>query len=368
MSNYYPKDDNAILEINLKALSSNFKKLKSNLNKNIECAATVKANAYGIGDKAVIQSLIKSGCKTYFVAHLSEAIRIREYSKKINVYCYHGISIKNYKEHLKYNIIPIANTLQQVLMINSLNIKNKFNKNIAIHFDTGMSRLGLDANETEWLINNKDKISSIKVELIMSHLACADQPRNPMNNKQLKKFTRIRKEFKKSKASLANSAGILLNKKYHFDLVRPGIALYGGNPFINKNIKLSNVVNLKAKIIQIRKIQKGDTVGYGATFKAKKDMLIGTIAAGYADGINRKFSNNMSVFFDGKPLKVLGRISMDLITIDLSPIPKIKLSKKINYVDILNKTNNINNISKIIDTISYEILTSLGSRYKIKYI
>ena len=214
MSNYYPKDDNAILEINLKALSSNFKVLKKKLNKNIECAATVKANAYGIGDKAVIKNLIKSGCRSYFVAHLSEAVRLREYSKKIKVYCYHGIGIKNYREFLKYNIIPIANTLQQVLMVNALNLKNKFNKDIAIHFDTGMSRLGLDTNETEWLIKNKDKISAIKVELIMSHLACADQPRNPMNEKQYKKFIAIRKEFKKSKASLANSAGIFLNKKY----------------------------------------------------------------------------------------------------------------------------------------------------------
>ena len=368
MSNYYPKDDNAILEINLKALSSNFKVLKKKLNKNIECAATVKANAYGIGDKAVIKSLIKSGCRSYFVAHLSEAVRLREYSKKIKVYCYHGIGIKNYREFLKYNIIPIANTLQQVLMVNALNLKNKFNKDIAIHFDTGMSRLGLDVNETEWLIKNKDKISSIKVELIMSHLACADQPRNPMNEKQYKKFIAIRKEFKKSKASLSNSAGIFLNKKYHFDLVRPGIALYGGNPFINKKIKLSNVVNLKAKIIQTRKLQKGDTVGYGATFKAKKDMLVGTIAIGYADGISRKFSNNMHVFLENKSLKVLGRISMDLITIDISPFPEIKISKKITYVDILSKSNNINIISKNIDTISYEILTSLGGRYKIKYI
>tara|TARA_B110000444_G_scaffold257708_1_gene296780 strand:+ start:838 stop:1944 length:1107 start_codon:yes stop_codon:yes gene_type:complete len=368
MSNYHTKDDNAILEIDLKALSSNFKELKKNLNKNIECAATVKANAYGIGDKAVIKSLIKSGCNSYFVAHLSEAIRIREYSKKIKIYSYHGIDIKNYKKFLKYNIIPIANTLRQILMINSLNIKKKFNKNIAVHFDTGMSRLGLDKDETKWLINNKDKISSIEIGLIISHLACADQPRNPMNNKQLKKFISIRNEFKKSKASLANSAGILLNKKYHFDLVRPGIAIYGGNPFINKNVKLNNVISLKAKIIQIRKIQKGDTVGYGATFKARKDMLIGTIAVGYADGINRKFSNNMSVFLKGKRLKVLGRISMDLITIDISLFPEIRFSRKINYVDILSKSNNINNISEKINTISYEILTSLGSRYKIKYI
>ena len=368
MSNYYPKDDNAILEINLKALSQNYKNLKNKLDKEVNCAANIKADAYGIGDKVVVKSLIKSGCKIFFVAHFSEAVRLREFSKKIKIFCYHGINKKNYKDFINFSIVPIANSLEQILMIRSLNLKNKFNKSIAIHFDTGMSRLGLDISETKWLIKNKKKISSIKVELIMSHLACADQSNNPMNKKQLEKFNIIRKEFKESKASLANSAGIFLNKRYHFDLVRPGIALYGGNPFTNKEINLKNVISLKAKIIQIRQIQKNDTIGYGATFKAKKNMLIGTIAIGYADGINRKFSSNMCVFLDGKPLKVLGRISMDLITIDMTSLPKLKKSKKIIYVDVINKYNDINNISKNIDTISYEILTSLGNRYKRKYI
>jgi len=368
MSDYYSKDDNALLEIDLKALSKNYKNIKNKLDKNVHCAATVKANAYGIGDKPVIKNLIKDGCKIFFVAHFSEAVRLRIYSKSIKIFCYHGINLKNFKEFMKFNIIPVTNTLQQVLMIDSLNKQKKFNKKIAIHFDTGMSRLGLDKKETKWLLNNKSKISNIKIELIMSHLACADQPKNPMNVKQLKKFNLIRKEFKKSKASLANSAGVFLNKKYHFDLVRPGIALYGGNPFINKDIKLHNVIKLKAKVIQIRQIQKNDTVGYGATFKAKKDMLIGTIAIGYADGINRKFSNNMYVSLNNINLKVLGRISMDLITIDMSHFPELLNSKKIIYVDVINKLNNINNVSKNINTISYEILTSLGNRYKRKYI
>jgi alanine racemase len=367
MSNYYSKDDNALLEIDLKALSKNYKNLKNKLDKKVHCAATVKANAYGIGDKPVVKSLVKDGCKIFFVAHFSEAVRLRNYSKSIQVFCYHGINLKNFKDFIKYNIIPVTNTLQQVLMIHSLNKQEKFNKKIAIHFDTGMSRLGLDKKETKWLIDNKSKISNIKIELVMSHLACADQPNNPMNEKQLQKFNLIRQQFKKSKASLANSAGIFLNKKYHFDLVRPGIALYGGNPFINKNIKLHNVIRLKAKIIQIRQIQKNDTVGYGATFRAKRDMLVGTIAVGYADGINRKFSNNLHVSLNNKDLKVLGRISMDLITIDMSRFPELLNSKKVIYVDVINKSNNINNISKNINTISYEIITSLGNRYKRKY-
>jgi alanine racemase len=231
-----------------------------------------------------------------------------------------------------------------------------------------MSRLGLDENETSQFISSKIKYNSLKIDLIMSHLACGDQIKHSMNNKQLNKFKIIRRHFPRSMASLANSAGIFINKKYHFDLVRPGIALYGGSPFINSKINFHHVVNLKAKVIQIRNIKKNDTIGYGGTFKAKKNMYIGTIAVGYADGLNRKFSNNMKVYLGNKPLKVLGRVSMDLMTIDLTPIYTTKMHSKSIYVDVINKYNNINVLSDKINTIPYEILTSLGNRYKRKYI
>ena len=362
MQSYYPKDNNAILEINLKALSKNYKLIKKNLKTNTECAATVKADAYGIGAIKVVKRLIDDGCKTFFAAHLSESVELRKISKKIRIFCYHGIDEKNYREFTKFNIIPIANSIEQ------LNLINKFNRAIAIHFDTGMSRLGLDENETNQLITNKIKYKSLKIDLVMSHLACSDQKRHSMNTKQLDKFGIIRKHFPNSKASLANSAGIFINKKYHFDLVRPGIALYGGNPFLNSKINFHHVIKLKARLIQIRSIKKNDTVGYGATFKAKKNMYIGTIAVGYADGFDRKFSNNMKVYFHNKPLKVLGRVSMDLMTIDLTPIYTAKKYNKVMYIDVINKFNNINILSARINTIPYEILTSLGNRYKRKYI
>ena len=368
MQSYYPKDNNAILEINLKALSKNYKLIKKNLKNTTECAATVKADAYGIGAIKVVKSLIADGCKTFFVAHLSEAVELRKISRKIRIFCYHGIDKKNYLEFIKFNVIPIANSIDQLNLINMLNKKKKFNRAIAVHFDTGMSRLGLDENETNEFIVNKVKYNSIKIDLVMSHLACGDQIKHPMNTKQLDRFRIIRKHFPNSKASLANSAGIFINKKYHFDLVRPGIALYGGSPFLNSKINFHHVINLKAKVIQIRKIKKNDTIGYGATFKAKRNMYIGTIAVGYADGFNRKFSNNMNVYHGNKQLKVLGRVSMDLMTIDLTPIYTAKKYNKLMYVDVINKFNNINILSDRINTIPYEILTSLGNRYKRKYI
>ncbi len=368
MQSYYPKDHNAILEINLKALSKNYKFIKKNLKTTTECGATVKADAYGIGAIKVVKHLIDDGCKTFFAAHLSESVELRKISKKIIIYCYHGIDEKNYREFTKFKVTPIANSIDQLNLINKLNKKKKFNRGIAIHFDTGMSRLGLDENETNQFITNKIKYKSLKIDLVMSHLVCGDQIKHPMNTKQLNKFRIIRKCFPNSKASLANSAGIFINEKYHFDLVRPGIALYGGSPFLNSKISFHQVVNLKAKVIQIRSIKKNDTVGYGATFKAKKNMYIGTIAVGYADGFSRKFSNNMKVYYGKKPLKVLGRVSMDLMTIDLTPIYAEKKYNKLMYVDVINKYNNINILSARINTIPYEILTSLGNRYKRKYI
>ena len=368
MQSYYPKDNNAILEINLKALSKNYKLIKKNLKSTTECAATVKADAYGIGAKKVAKSLIADGCKTFFASHLSESVELRKVSKKIRIFCYHGIDVTNYREFIKFNIIPIANSLDQLNLVNKLSKKKQFNQGIAVHFDTGMSRLGLDENETNQFINNKIKYNSLKIDLIMSHLACGDRIKHSMNNRQLDKFTLIRKHFPKSKASLANSAGVFINKKYHFDLVRPGIALYGGSPFLKSKINFHHVINLKAKVIQIRNIKKNDTVGYGATFKAKKNMYIGTIAVGYADGFNRKFSNNMKVYYGNKSLKVIGRVSMDLMTIDLTPIYSAKKYNKLIYVDVINKFNNINILSDRINTIPYEILTSLGNRYKRKYI
>ena len=202
MQSYYPKDDNAILEINLKALSKNFALIKKNLKSTTECAATVKADAYGIGAKKVVTRLIANGCKTFFVAHLSESVELRNISKKIRIFCYHGIDKKNYREFIKFNVIPIANSIDQLNLINSLNKKKKFNRGIAIHFDTGMSRLGLDENETSQFISNKIKYSSLKIDLVMSHLACGDQINHSMNTKQLNKFTIIRKQFPNSKASL----------------------------------------------------------------------------------------------------------------------------------------------------------------------
>ena len=359
--------DDTILEINLKNLSKNYSRIKNTVSKFTEVAATVKANAYGLGVNHVANSLIAEGCKTFFVATLGEGIELRKINKSVNILILNGLNILKIDDYRKKNLIPVINDLNQLKSSEKYSKERKKMK-IAIHFDTGMSRLGLDLTQTKKLLKDKNQlIKYSKLELVMSHLACGDEPKNKKNNRQLESFKKIIKFFPNIKKSLSNSAGIQLGRKYDFDIVRPGISIYGGHSQINEKAKYKNVITLKAKIIQTRMIKPKETVGYGATFKAKKSMIIGTIPLGYADGFFRKFSNGTSFFIGKTKINMIGRVSMDLVTIDLTKLKNRKFNK-INYVEIINKKNSINELSKIISSIPYEILTSLGNRYQRRYI
>lgn len=360
-------DKNTVLNINLKSIKNNYKKIKKKVNSNCIVAATVKANAYGLGIKKIVPKLYRSGCRYFFVATTNEALEVRKVNKSISIFILNGLVTSDLSIIHKYNLIPIINNLSELKRIEKYQVKIKKSLKIAIHFDTGMSRLGLDKNETKLILENKEKyINFSNVVLVMSHLACADTPSKKKNSYQLENFCKIIKYFPNTKHSLANSAGILLGKKYHFDMVRPGISLYGGNPLKDSKNIYDNVINLKAKIIQVRNISKNDTIGYGATFKAKKNMIIGTVPLGYADGFSRLFSNNFEGYIGHQKISIVGRVSMDLITFDVTNVKGISKNKNV-YVDIIGNKNNINNICKRISTIPYEVLTKLGKRYNRTY-
>ena len=361
-------DKNTYLNINLKSINKNYKIIKKKIGSKCFIAATVKANAYGLGVNKVVPSLIKTGCKFFFVATTNEAIELRKINKKITIFILNGLVTKELKLIKNYDLIPVINNLKQLETIEKFQLKIGISIKIALHFDTGMSRLGFDQIETKELIDNKLKlIRYSKIFLIMSHLSCADDKKSKLNEKQLAKFNLIRSYFPDCIHSVSNSAGILLGKKYHLDMVRPGISLYGGHCQMNEKKIYHDVVFLKAKLIQVREIYKGDTIGYGATFKAKSRMKIGTLAFGYADGFNRLYSNNYKIFFQNKPIKIVGRVSMDLVTVDLT---SLKTKNKImdEEFEIIGSKCSINTIAKFINTIPYEILTNLGKRYERRYI
>tara|TARA_Y200000002_G_C22626241_1_gene640395 strand:- start:58 stop:1155 length:1098 start_codon:yes stop_codon:yes gene_type:complete len=361
-------DQKTFLDIDLNSLSDNYKKIRKKVHKKCIVAATVKSDAYGLGVDKVVPKLINSKCKYFFVASTTEAIEIRKINKRIEIFILNGLSINKLNIIKKYKLIPVINNLEQLRKIELYQKQFNLKLKIAIHFDTGMSRLGLDKIETTELIKNKSKlIKKSKIFLVMSHLACADNPKSKKNKVQLNKFNKIISHFPDALHSISNSGGILLGNKYNLDMVRPGISLYGGTCQLREKGFYKNVVSLKAKLIQTRDIDKGDTVGYGATFRASKKMKVGTFAIGYGDGFNRLFSNNCNIYLGNKKIKLIGRISMDLVTVDLTMLTNIKKITEAEFEFIGNK-NSINTICENINTIPYEILTNLGKRYQRRYI
>jgi len=349
----------AFLEVNLKNLVFNYRYLSSK-NKGQFTGATIKANAYGLGDCKIIKVLYKAGCKHFFVATLYEAIELRQKFKYGYLYVLNGINRNNISSYLTKNkIIPIVNSIQNLEEIKSY----KKEIYIGLHIDTGINRLGMPIED----ITKIKKINNVRIKLVMSHLASANEKSNPYNNKQSFIFNKLtNKYFKSNIKSFVASTGIALNKNLHYDLARPGIALYGGhnNTILRKKIK--PVVRLRAKILQIKNLNKNNFVGYNQTFCSKKKMVIAIIGIGYADGFLRKFSNRCYVYYNKFKFRIIGRISMDTITIDITK--QCKMLKVGMIVDLINYKNDIEKIANNCDTISNEILTSISNRVKRVYI
>ena len=352
----------SLLEINTNNLVHNYLYLKK-LTVNNSAGATIKANAYGLGYTKVYKILSKVGCKDFFVATLEEALKIRKINQKNNLYVLNGIQKNETSIVYSKKIVPILNSFEEAHEINNKFIKKNKKIKVGLHIDTGINRLGLNEN-----IDKLKTLKKLNVVILLSHLSSADEIKNKYNLYQNKIFiNHIKKIQKIKKISLANSLGIMHGKEFHYDLVRPGIAIYGGhynNRLLKKNIK--PVVTLKARILQIKNITKNEFIGYNQTYKAKKNLTIAILGIGYADGISRKLSNKGNVYYKNYKFNIIGRVSMDSITIDISS--KKNQIKRGQYMEIINKNNDIEKFAKNCNTISNEILTSISSRVKRTYI
>ena len=350
---------NAILEINLKNLAYNYKALSNLANQSI-CGATIKANAYGIGVIKTFETLYKNNCRHFFVATTEEALEIRVRKSLANVYVLNGLENNKLSIFNNNNIIPIINNKDEYNLI-CKNIKKYKKLKFGIHVDTGLNRLGLSLNE---LLNIN--FNQIKVHILMSHLASADEGKNNYNIVQNKKFKEsINFKINAKFNSLSNSMGLSLGKNYHYDLVRPGISLYGGhfNTKMRKIIK--PVISLKGKVLQIKEISKNEFIGYNQTFRTNKKIKVAILGIGYADGISRILSNKGNVYFKNQTFKIVGRVSMDTIIIDITKNSKpIKIGT---YMELINNKNGIDKIAKQSNTICDEILTSISERVKRVY-
>ena len=364
----------ARLNINLNALKANYQYLDSCSAPTCNTGAAVKADAYGLGMLPVSHALYDSGCRHFFVAQADEAVTLRRSfaEKPCHIFVLEGPRADDLKDYQAHKLTPIINTADQFEHLVSFNRINSSSLPSALHLDTAMSRLGLAPNDVQRLAEHLTPKGPLPLCLVLSHLACADDPQHSLNTEQLKLFSTLAAQFENSPKSLANSAGILQTKRFHFDLTRPGISLYGAmtDP-TTKDKQLTPVLNWQAEILQIRHIDKGQSVGYGAEFTAETAMKLATIGVGYADGYARSLyqpeRNRIAlVGIDGHAAPLVGRVSMDLIVADVSKIPESVLQKA-KHADLIWPGYPLEQMALDRQTIAYEVMTGLGGRAKRHY-
>lgn len=355
-----------ILTVDLDAIIANYRTLTAELMPGTICGGVVKADAYGLGARYVVPALAAAGCTHFFVAHLGEALALRDVlPRDAALYVLNGLAEGEEAEFVAGGLVPALNNLDQIARWAKTARAAGRRLPAVVHVDTGMSRLGLPPAETQRLIAAPDMLADLDVRFLMSHLACADEPGEPLNLWQLGEFRALRAALPQLRASLANSSGIFLGPEYHFDLARPGCALYGINPVPGRPNPMRPVARLDGKVLQIHEVDPPRSVGYGATHRVVGRTRIATVAAGYADGWPRSLSNRGSAFAGDVRVPVIGRVSMDLTTLDVTAVPQLRAG---DTVELMGPRLPVDEVAEAAGTIGYEVLTRLGRRYQRVYL
>lgn len=353
------------LTIDLPALAANYRDIEK-ISQNAAVAGVVKADGYGLGAREVVQTLLSEGCERFFVATPDEGAAARAIAEDAQIAILGGLYQGAEDFYLEHHLIPVINSLEEMARWRDYSQAQNFALPYWLHVDTGMNRLGLDAQEIQYFIDDPEQAAPLHMIGVMSHFACADEADHPMNARQADAFAQIARHFPDAQKSLCNSSGLFRDERWHYDLLRPGYALYGGNPTPETANPMNRVVSLEVPVLQTRLLRKGNTVGYGASHKVSADSSAATIALGYADGFFRAGSNKASVYFKGQACPVLGRVSMDLVTIGtghLSHQPKPG-----DMIEILGPHQDIDALARDCADIGYDILTALGRRYDRRYL
>lgn len=362
----FPSTASAILCINLENIKNNWISLSRFVHP-AECAAVVKADAYGLGVQHVVPCLHAAGCNTFFIATPKEAEEVRALCPKGDIYVLDGLFLDTAPFLASLEAIPCLSSIEEVKewSAHAGNTGRKLKS--CLHIDSGLTRLGLDPRQMMYLLENNYLLNNLDIVLIMSHLATADEPLDPINKIQNNNFDRFRKYFPKAKASLAASDGMMIGKEFHHNLVRPGYALYGGQAVKEGQTPVKPVVSVYARVLQIREIPEGTSVGYACSWKAQRDTRIAVLAIGYADGLPRSSSatntiKGGTVRIQESVCPIVGRVSMDLITVDITDCPK-KIVRG-DFAEIITLNKSLEEVGHEAGTIGYEILTRLGKRYE----
>jgi alanine racemase len=355
----------ARLTIDLRALAANWRRI-AGMVAPAEASAVVKADGYGLGTRPVVEALAAAGCRTFFVARIAEGLEAREATPDATIYVFDGAQPETYALLVAADLRPVLGSMDEIDAYARLPSPKP---QAAIHVDTGMNRLGLSMDEARTLSGRRDLLAALRPSLVMSHLACADVAAHPKNAEQLALFGEVRKLFPGVIASLSSSGGAIMDRRFHADMVRPGIALYGA-PFAEGHAPLDTVVTAEARILQVRTARAGETVGYGAAETLARDSRLAILGAGYADGYLRQSGSSgeapgASVAIRGRRAPLVGRVSMDLMAADITCIPGIEAGE---LAELFGPAIPIGEVAGHAKTIAYELLTDLGSRFRRIYV
>ena len=340
----------ARLHIDRDALAANYRLYRAAVAG--ECAAVVKANGYGLGMVEAASVFERLGCRHFFVATAAEGLALRRSLGDGAIYVFEGALPDSARPLAEAGLIPVMNHAEQLAPWAPYR-----DREIAVHVDTGMNRLGFPADV------RASTFDGLRVSLVMTHLACADAPEHPLNEVQLRRFGRITARFPGVRTSIGNSAGSLLASRYHGDLARPGIGLYGGNPWLNAANPLQPVATLEAPVIQVREVPAGVSAGYGATWRAETPRRLAVLGIGYADGLPRGLSNRGEAVANGTRCPIAGRVSMDLTIIDVTDA-RVAVG---DWVELFGTALPVDEVAGQADSIAYELLTSIAPRVERLY-
>jgi alanine racemase len=342
------------VEVDLGALVRNFDRL-TRAAAGAEVAAVVKANAYGLGVAPVATRLSARGCTSFFVATFEEGCALRTVLPEAAIYVFEGVAAGRERSFVEQRLRPVLNAPEQATRwLGS-------GQPCAVHIDTGMNRLGMGMEESRHLAESLSEAAQRSIALVMTHLACADEPDVAMNRAQVERFAAIAQRFPRARTSFANSASVFLDTAYRGDVVRAGIALYGGNPFTERESPTEVVASLKARVLQLRDVESDSTVGYGATHRAAQGDRLAVIGVGYADGFPRRLGGRGVASVAGRRVPIVGRISMDLTCLDVSALPRDAIALD-QYVELFGREIPVEEVAALCGTINYEILSGLGMR------
>jgi len=350
------------LTIRLGAVAENYRHV-ARVADTASVGAAVKGNAYGLGLEPVVLRLWEEGCREFFVANVDEGIAVRALLPDAVVNVFNGAMPGTEQALVEHRLVPLVITGGQLDRWRATAAHRNVTLPVGLHVDTGMNRTGMSAAEVDAVCEDSDALAGLEVRHVLSHLASADDHESSQPDEQLARFFELRRRLPAGVASLSNSAGVFRSPDFHFDLVRPGISLYGGSPVAGAPSPLKTTVVAEAPVLQLRDVGLGDQVGYGATYTAQGPERHAVVPVGYADGYHRTASNQRSAWVAGAMVPIVGRVSMDLIVLDVTGLA-VEIG---DAVELLGDHCLVDDVAAAAGTISYEVLTSLGPRYERVY-